>query len=128
MFLQNADLSTYPYKDFIELFDKFPGKIYPWVGNFNECPTGTAYSIFTDSGIRLEGFSEGVCFSLSEREAPERYKNFITGYLEIFDKSYTLYFRRLPTVIYESGRYGVYSRLCVSDLPAIQFANWNYNK
>ena len=55
MFLQNARLQTYPHKEIIDLFDEFPGKIYPWVGNFNEAPTGERYLTVTHNGVKEEG-------------------------------------------------------------------------
>ena len=109
MFLQNVKLNTYPYKEFIELFDKFPGEIYPWVGNFSEAPTGEKYVTVN-------------------ADDTDEYTDRIRNTFSVCDERCVLYFRRLPSIQTYCGEPAIYSRFLISSKPVIQFANCNYNK
>ena len=119
MILNNFDLESYPHKELIELFDKFPGKIYPWVGNFNLCPTGASYATVTQNGIKPEGFPMGnLC--RSQEEVIDQYCRVIIKLFNNADETFTLYFRQVPKVRCKDGMYSIWSRLHISDWEIIQ--------
>ena len=129
MHFENLDLSTYPYKEIIELFEKFPGEIYPWAGNFRYAPTGEPYWTIMQSGYKKEGEASPCCTSY--REAFVNYKVAVLVLFERCSKDDTLYFRRFPSPVFEGvgekEEHRIYSRFLISGKPVIQSWDGNLN-
>lgn len=107
MYFQNLNLNTYPYKEFIDLFEKFPGEIYPWVGNFSEAPTGEEYiTVNADSS--------------------DDYIKSVKTFFSLSNEDDVLYFRRFPGWLSYNDKPEIYSRFLISSKPVIQFADSNH--
>lgn len=109
MWFQNLDIQKYPFKEIKGFFETFPGKIYPWIGNFSQSPTGEEYITVTATDFYYYLLKVGRMFNESDRDD-------------------ILYIRRLPTPSTYNNELKIYSRFLISKKPMIQFADGNKNR
>lgn len=81
-------------------------------------PTGERYEICTAIGVKLEGERQ------NPKSIPEAEQECIDGYLAALrslaeGKSGTVYWRMHPEMQRQYGRFNIYSRLLISDKPAL---------